>query len=60
MSYVSVNNNLMFLYIIVGSNSETFTNIIAMIKSMKNFPHNRGMVLGLLNGFAGLSGVVFT
>ena len=60
MAYVSVHKNLMFVYIIVGSNFETFTNIITMIKSMKQLPHNRGMVLGLLNEFAGLSGFVFT
>jgi hypothetical protein len=60
MAYVSVHKNLMFMYIIVGSNFDTFTNIIAMIKSKKKLPHNRGMVLGLLNEFAGLSGFVFT
>ena len=60
MAYVSVHKNLMFMYIIVGSNFETFTNIIAMIKGMIKLPHNKGMVLGLLNEFAGSSGFVFT
>ncbi|MCL7043195.1 hypothetical protein MKW94_014809 [Papaver nudicaule] len=48
----------MCLYICIGANSQNFTLTSVTVTSVKNFPDNRGTLIGLLKGFTGLSGAV--
>ncbi|KAL6880332.1 hypothetical protein ACP4OV_011897 [Aristida adscensionis] len=50
---------LVFLYAMVGASSQPFATTAALVTAVNNFPDNRGLVLGLLTGFAGLSGAIF-
>ncbi|KAK7380583.1 hypothetical protein VNO78_33097 [Psophocarpus tetragonolobus] len=50
----------MCLYIFLGSNSHCSTTTGAIVTSVKNFPGIRGIVLGLLTGYQGLSAAIIT
>lgn len=46
--------------IYVGTNGETFFNTGALISCVQNFPKTRGPVVGILKGYAGLSGAIIS
>ncbi|WOL12629.1 protein NUCLEAR FUSION DEFECTIVE 4 [Canna indica] len=50
----------MCVLIFVGTNGETYFNTAALVSGVQNFPKNRGPVVGILKGFAGLSGAILT
>ncbi|XP_039133943.1 protein NUCLEAR FUSION DEFECTIVE 4-like [Dioscorea cayenensis subsp. rotundata] len=50
----------MCVLIFVGTNGETYFNTAALVSCVQNFPKNRGPIVGILKGFAGLSGAILT
>ncbi|KAG7998447.1 hypothetical protein I3843_01G259500 [Carya illinoinensis] len=50
----------MCLYICIGSNSQPFVNTGALVTAIKSIPEGRGVVIGVLKGYTGLSGAVIT
>ncbi|KAF3434047.1 hypothetical protein FNV43_RR25150 [Rhamnella rubrinervis] len=50
----------MCMYIYIGANSQSFANTGSLVTCVKNFPESRGVVLGLLKGYLGLSVAIIT
>ncbi|KAL5717540.1 hypothetical protein ACHQM5_010526 [Ranunculus cassubicifolius] len=50
----------MCVLIFIGTNGETYFNTAALVSGVQNFPKSRGPVVGILKGFAGLSGAILT
>lgn len=44
----------------MGTNGETYFNTAALVSCVQNFPKSRGPIVGILKGFAGLSGAILT
>ncbi|XP_010913012.3 protein NUCLEAR FUSION DEFECTIVE 4-like isoform X1 [Elaeis guineensis] len=50
----------MCVLIFLGNNGETYFNTAALVSCVQNFPKSRGPIVGILKGFAGLSGAILT
>lgn len=50
----------MCVLIFIGTNGETYFNTVALVSCVQNFPKSRGPVVGILKGYAGLSGAILT
>ncbi|KAL3512572.1 hypothetical protein ACH5RR_025289 [Cinchona calisaya] len=48
------------ILIFIGTNGETYFNTGALVSCVQNFPKSRGPIVGILKGFAGLSGAILT
>ncbi|XP_024524763.1 protein NUCLEAR FUSION DEFECTIVE 4-like [Selaginella moellendorffii] len=51
---------LMCVLIMIGTNEESYFNTVSLVSAVRNFPRNRGPVVGILKGFNGLCGAIFT
>lgn len=49
----------MYLFLFIGTNSQSFANVGVLVTFVKNFPQGRGEVLGIIKGCVGLSGAIF-
>lgn len=51
---------VLFLALVVATNSSAWMGTAVLVTNMRNFPLSRGTVAGILKGYVGLSGAVFT
>ncbi|XP_062078235.1 protein NUCLEAR FUSION DEFECTIVE 4-like [Humulus lupulus] len=51
---------LLWIALGIGTNSSAWLTTAVLVTNMRNFPVNRGTVAGILKGYGGLSGAVFT
>ncbi|XP_030510879.1 protein NUCLEAR FUSION DEFECTIVE 4 [Cannabis sativa] len=51
---------LLWIALCIGTNSSAWLTTAVLVTNMRNFPVNRGTVAGILKGYGGLSGAVFT
>lgn len=51
---------LLWLALVVATNSSAWLSTAVLVTNMRNFPVNRGTVAGILKGYGGLSAAVYT
>ncbi|PON68493.1 Major facilitator [Parasponia andersonii] len=51
---------LLWIALCVGTNSSAWLTTAVLVTNMRNFPVSRGTVAGILKGYGGLSGAVYT
>ncbi|CAM6107551.1 unnamed protein product [Calypogeia fissa] len=50
----------MTILLCLAANGTSFYNTAVLVTSMRNFPQSRGTVVGIIKGFIGLSGAIYT
>ncbi|XP_044485722.1 protein NUCLEAR FUSION DEFECTIVE 4-like isoform X2 [Mangifera indica] len=51
---------LLFLALVIGTNSNAWFGTAVLVTNMRNFPLSRGTVAGILKGYVGISAAVYT
>ncbi|EXB91565.1 hypothetical protein L484_016185 [Morus notabilis] len=51
---------LLWIALCIGTNSAAWLTTAVLVTNMRNFPLSRGTVAGILKGYGGISGAVFT
>ncbi|KAF9613805.1 hypothetical protein IFM89_011974 [Coptis chinensis] len=51
---------LLWIALVVGTNSNAWFGTAVLVTNMRNFPFSRGIVAGILKGYVGLSAAVYT